>query len=107
MADSAEAIRAALTSVVGRVVAGVTTVVLLPVLPSVVSAVNSITSLGLTDGQVMEYAKAAAVGGALVVSTWLFNRGRFEATALKVKDAYDAGAVNVAGQGVQRAGPVE
>jgi hypothetical protein len=80
-----------LTSFIGRVVLGLFSLVVLPVLPAIVNFINELLGYGLTDEQVKDYAETAAYGIAGMAAVWLLNNGLFERAALKVKAVVDEG----------------
>lgn len=78
-----ETVRKALTSTIGRWIAGGFSLLLAPVLPALINFVNSTLGYNLSDGQVQSYSKTAALAIAGVVVTWLLNLGAHERTALR------------------------
>lgn len=84
-------LKTALTSFIGRVILAAFTLVIVPVLPTLINFVNDVLGYNLTDAQVTSYAKNAALGIAALAATWLLNRGLFERAAVIAKGTIEAG----------------
>lgn len=84
-------LKTALTSFIGRVVLAVFTLLIVPVLPTLINFINDLLGYNLTDGQVISYAKNAALGIGALAATWLLNRGLFERSAVIAKATIEAG----------------
>lgn len=84
-------LKTALTSFIGRVILAAFTLVVVPVLPTLINFVNNVLGYDLTDAQVTSYAKNAAIGIAALAATWLLNRGLFERSAVQAKAVIEAG----------------
>lgn len=76
---------------IGRIVLGLFTLIVLPVLPAIVDGANKLFSLGLTVAQVQEYATNAAYGVAGLAAVWLLNSGKFERLAHTAQDLIGEG----------------
>lgn len=84
-------LKTALTSFIGRVILALFTLIVVPVLPTLIGFVNDVLGYDLTDAQVTSYAKNAALGVAALGATWLLNRGLFERAAVNAKAVIEAG----------------
>lgn len=84
-------LKTALTSFIGRIILAGFTLVIVPILPTLINFTNDVLGYNLTDGQVTSYAKNAALGVAALAATWLWNRGRFEAAAVAGQAVIEAG----------------
>ena len=99
-----EMLRKFISSFIGRIVLAAYTLLIVPVLPSVINFVNDVLGYDLSDAQVQNYAAKAALAIGGLAAVWLLNNGLFERTALKAKALIEAG-VN-ASDGVDVGGPV-
>lgn len=83
-------LRKAISSFVGRIVLALYTLVVVPVLPTVINFTNDLLGYNLTDVQVSSYATKAslAIGG--LAAIWLLNNGLFERAAIKAKALLDS-----------------
>lgn len=92
-----EILRNAISSFIGRIVLAVYTLVIVPLLPTVINFLNNVLGYDLTDAQVSIYASRAswAIGG--LAAVWLLNNGLFERAALKAKALFEAGEEGAAG----------
>lgn len=87
-----ELLRKALSSFIGRIVLALYTLVVVPVLPTVINFVNETLGYDLTDVQVQSYASKAAIAVGALAAVWLLNNGLFERAAIKAKALLDASA---------------
>ncbi len=86
-----EVIRKAVSSFIGRIVLALYTVLVVPLLPTVINFTNGILGYDLTDAQVSSYATKAALAIGGLAAVWLLNNGLFERAAVKAKALLDAG----------------
>jgi fumarate reductase subunit D len=84
-------LKKAVTSFIGRVILALYTLIVVPVLPTLINFVNDTLGYNLTDAQVQEYSRNAAYGIAALATVWLLNNGLFERAALKAKEILDLG----------------
>lgn len=84
-------LKTALTSFIGRIILAAFTLVIVPVLPTLINFTNDVLGYDLTDTQVTSYAKNAAIGIAALAATWLLNRGLFERAAVIAHGTIEAG----------------
>ena len=91
MEKDRSAFQSALTSMIGRIVVALVSLVILPVLPTVVNFLNDVLGFALTDAEVLEYARNMAYGVAGLVAVWLLNRGRWETKLVELQKLLDAG----------------
>jgi len=85
-----EVIRKALTSFIGRLILAAYTLLVVPLLPSIINFANDILGYNLTDVQVQAYASKASLAIAGLASVWLLNNGLFERAAVKAKALLDS-----------------
>lgn len=90
-------IQKTLTSFIGRVVLAGYTLVIVPVMPSIINFTNNVLGYNLTDAQVQAYANRASIGVGALAAIWLLNNGLFERAVVKAKSVIDA--ADAAGEG--------
>lgn len=85
-----DVLKKAMTSFFGRIVLALYTLLVVPLMPSIINFTNNILGYNLTDLQVSAYANKAslAIGG--LAAIWLLNNGLFERAAVKAKAILDA-----------------
>jgi hypothetical protein len=84
---AADTIRGALTSVLGRIILAVYTLIIVPVLPTLINFVNTTLGYNISDAEITVYANKAALAIAGLAAVWLLNKGLFERKAIEVAQA--------------------
>lgn len=79
-----DTIRAALTSVIGRIIVVAYTIIIVPLLPTIINFANQTLGYHISDAEITSYANKAALAIAGLVAVWLLNKGLFERKALEV-----------------------
>ena len=79
------------SSSIGRLVAFVLTPILIPVATGVAAWIQNVVGIDLTGDQLTAYVVAVATGLAIVVATWLRNRGQWEIAQAELQKLHALG----------------